>query len=141
MEARMDFDGYRIEVRPEDGEHAAFLLEVPTISAYGASPADAIVALGEAYAAVKRVMTDRGLTLPQPVDQRRFSGRFNVRVSPDLHRELVLCAKREGRNLNAEVAALLAQGVAGRREQAEAAGIEDAQPRATRSRRGASSAG
>jgi predicted HicB family RNase H-like nuclease len=136
----MDFDGYRIEVKPEDGEHIAFLLEVPTISAYGASPAEAIEALGEAYAAVKRVMTDRGLALPQPVDQRSFSGRFNVRISPDLHRELVLYAKRDGRNLNAEVAALLAQGVARRREQAEAAGIENTQ-RATRSRRGASSAG
>jgi len=32
--------------------------------------------------------------------QKPFSGKFNVRISPDLHRSLAVKAKRENRSLN-----------------------------------------
>ena len=33
--------------------------------------------------------------------QKPYSGRFNVRISPDLHRRIAECAARSGKSLNA----------------------------------------
>ncbi|MBI4799730.1 MAG: type II toxin-antitoxin system HicB family antitoxin [Desulfarculus sp.] len=41
--------------------------------------------------------------------EKPFSGRFNVRIKPALHREVVLAARAEGKSLNAWVAEKLAQ--------------------------------
>jgi predicted HicB family RNase H-like nuclease len=40
-----------------------------------------------------------------------FSGRFNLRIPPDLHRQVVICAERQGVSLNAFVEMTLAQSV------------------------------
>ena len=40
-----------------------------------------------------------------------FSGRFNLRIPPDLHRRVVVCAEKEGVSLNAFVEKTLAQSV------------------------------
>jgi predicted HicB family RNase H-like nuclease len=40
-----------------------------------------------------------------------FSGRFNLRIPPDLHRQVVICAERQGVSLNAFVEKTLAQFV------------------------------
>lgn len=46
--------------------------------------------------------------LGQP-PEKPFSGRFNVRLNPELHREVVLAARASGQSLNAWVAQQLAQ--------------------------------
>ena len=33
--------------------------------------------------------------------QKPYSGRFNVRISPDLHRRIAECASRSGKSINA----------------------------------------
>jgi predicted HicB family RNase H-like nuclease len=43
-----------------------------------------------------------------------FSGRFNLRISPDLHRQVVIHADRQGMSLNAFVEKTLAQSVSRR---------------------------
>jgi len=35
--------------------------------------------------------------------EKEYKGTFNVRISPDLHKKLALCALMDGRTLNAEV--------------------------------------
>ena len=40
-----------------------------------------------------------------------FSGRFNLRISPDLHRHVAICAEKEGVSLNAFVEKTLTQSV------------------------------
>lgn len=43
--------------------------------------------------------------------EKSYSGVFNVRVSPELHRNLALIALRENRSLNAVVKSTLEQGL------------------------------
>lgn len=35
--------------------------------------------------------------------EKEYKGTFNIRISPDLHKKLALCAYRDGRSLNGEV--------------------------------------
>lgn len=35
--------------------------------------------------------------------EKEYKGTFNVRISPDLHKKLAICALMDGRSLNAEV--------------------------------------
>jgi predicted HicB family RNase H-like nuclease len=44
-----------------------------------------------------------------------FSGRFNLRIPPELHRQAVICAEKEGVSLNAFVEKTLAQSISSRR--------------------------
>ena len=44
--------------------------------------------------------------------EKPFSGKFLVRISPETHRDIAKAARREGRSVNAWVAATLTQGVA-----------------------------
>ncbi len=50
---------------------------------------------------------------PEPSDiySKDYSGKFNLRVQPFLHRELVICAANEGVSLNALCCQLLAGGL------------------------------
>ena len=47
-------------------------------------------------------------TVPVPIGERRFSGKFNVRVPESLHRELALAAAEERVSLNRLVSDRLA---------------------------------
>lgn len=47
---------------------------------------------------------------------REYSGRFNLRMRPSLHRELVICAKNEGVSLNALCCQFLAWGLGRKQE-------------------------
>ena len=48
-------------------------------------------------------MEASGEEVPIPLGSRSYSGKFNVRTSPSLHRRLVIAAKAEGISLNALV--------------------------------------
>ena len=54
-------------------------------------------------------MQASGETPPQPLADRKYSGRFVVRVPPETHRDLVLQAAEEGVSLNRLASARLAR--------------------------------
>lgn len=43
--------------------------------------------------------------------EKEYKGTFNVRISPELHKKLALCAFKEGCSLNAEVESAIAEFV------------------------------
>ena len=45
-------------------------------------------------------MSESGEEIPVPLGIRTYSGKFNVRTSPSLHRALAIKAKAEGVSLN-----------------------------------------
>lgn len=49
-----------------------------------------------------------GEPVPEPLAERRFSDKFNVRVPESLHRELTIAAAEEGVSLNRLVSDRLA---------------------------------
>lgn len=55
---------------------------------------------------VREVVDDleaTGEAVPEPFGTRKFSGKFNVRTLPSLHRSLVMAARAEGVSLNAYI--------------------------------------
>jgi predicted HicB family RNase H-like nuclease len=64
------------------------------------------------FAAVDEYLKDCDRLDKDP--DKPFSGRFNLRISPDLHRQVVICAEQEGVSLNAFVEKTLAQSVSSR---------------------------
>jgi antitoxin HicB len=107
---------YTIEVirEPDEGDGEAWfarVLELPGCM----TEADSFAELGEmiqdAMAAWIDIALEDGQTIPEPRLVDDYSGKFVVRVSRSLHRELAQRAEREGVSLNAWINQVLAQGV------------------------------
>lgn len=107
---KMLFDSYQVEIAPYENEYVAYILEMPTVSAYGSTPTEAIEELSEVYEISKSAMVANGVSFPEPLQAKKYSGKFNVRVPTRLHRTLAVNAARQGVSLNAFVSTLLTAG-------------------------------
>ena len=91
---------YRVLWSAEDGEYVATVAEFPSLSWLHTNQAKALRGLVELVAEVVADLEANGEPVPEPIAERRFSGKFNVRVPESLHRELALAAAQEGVSLN-----------------------------------------
>lgn len=91
---------YRVTWSAEDGEFVAVCLELPSLSWLDGSPQDALTGLRRVVDDVVADMYSSGEPVPEPLSERHYSGRFNVRVPESLHRRLVAEAAEEGVSLN-----------------------------------------
>lgn len=100
---------YRVQWSAEDGEYVATVAEFPSLSWLDADQTKALQGLIDLVAEVVSDLEDSGELIPEPISERRFSGKFNVRVPESLHRELALKAAEEGVSLNRLVSDRLAR--------------------------------
>ena len=98
-----DFDGFIIKVVEEDGEFVAYFADLPNVSAFAASPVEAIKELKIAWELIKESYVERGEAVPVAPQCKEYSGQFNVRVDKRLHRQLAAEASEFGISLNALV--------------------------------------
>lgn len=106
------FDGFSIHmVVDNDGDYVAHFVELPNVSACGASPEEAIHELEIAWAAMKKSYRKHRETIPVAPTRKEYSGQFNVRIDKRIHRALAIEASRVGISLNALVAQRLSQAV------------------------------
>lgn len=101
---------YRVSWSSEDGEYVASCAEFPSLSWLSASQTDAILGLDELVASVVADLVACGDPIPEPIADRRYSGKFNLRVGERLHRELALEAAEAGLSLNQYVIHRLSAG-------------------------------
>jgi predicted HicB family RNase H-like nuclease len=99
---------YRVVWSAEDGEYVATVAEFASLSWLAEDQADALEGLVALVADVIADMEAAGEPVPEPIAERKYSGKFNVRVPESLHRELVLTAAHEGVSLNRLVSDRLA---------------------------------
>lgn len=99
---------YRVVWSAEDGEHVATVAEFPSLSWLHADQAKALRGLVDLVAAVVADLEANGESIPEPIAERRFSGKFSVRVPESLHRELALAAAEAGVSMNRLVSDRLA---------------------------------
>jgi predicted HicB family RNase H-like nuclease len=102
---------YRVTWSPEDGEYVGTCVELPSVSWLAGDAASALTGIGRVVADVAADMAASGEELPQPFSERAFSGKFQVRVSPDLHRRLTTRAAEQKLSLNRYVEERLAASV------------------------------
>ena len=89
--------------------HVGLCAEFPSLSWLAATPEDALTGIRRLVADVVADLASSGEPLPEPLAARRYTGKFMVRVPPDVHRRLVIEAAEEGVSLNRVVSAKLSR--------------------------------
>ena len=100
---------FRVTWSDEDHEYVGLCAEFPSLSWLAPSPEEAFSGIRAAVADVVVDMKEAGEPIPEPLAGRKYSGKFMVRVPPDLHRNLVLQATEAGVSLNRLATLKLAQ--------------------------------
>jgi antitoxin HicB len=104
---------YRIEMIPDDDGWFISIPDLPGCISQGSTIEEALEMIRDAQHMWLQTALEDGIAIPEPgsADQREYSGKFNVRVSRSLHRDLVRAATLEGVSLNLYVATALARAV------------------------------
>ena len=100
MALKNDRYTYRVTWSEDDNEYVGLCAEFPSLSWLAGSPEAALKGIRKLVADVVRDMKDNGETVPEPIACRRYSGKFMVRVPPDVHRDLAVQAAESGVSLN-----------------------------------------
>lgn len=100
---------YRVTWSEEDQEYVGLCAEFPSLSWLAASQEEALKGIREVVGDVVNDMKAGDETVPEPIAIRQFSGKFLVRVPPELHRRLALEAAEAGVSLNRLASAKLGQ--------------------------------
>ncbi len=91
---------YRITWSEEDGEYLGLCAEFPSLSWLASEPEAALQGIRQVVADVVDDLRANGEYIPEPLAAKKYSGRFMVRVPPELHRRLALEAAESGVSLN-----------------------------------------
>jgi predicted HicB family RNase H-like nuclease len=91
---------YRVSWSAEDEEFVATCAEFPFLSHLAESQSAALSGIERLVAKVIRDLAKSGEVVPEPYADRRYSGKFNLRVGESLHRQLVVEAAEENLSLN-----------------------------------------
>ena len=91
---------YRITWSEEDQDYAGLCVEFPSLSWLDKNPEAALAGIRSVVAEAVQDMKANKETPPEPISSKHFSGRFMVRIPPELHRKLAMEAQEEGISLN-----------------------------------------
>ncbi len=98
---------YRVTWSPEDEEHVGLCTEFPSLSWLAPTPDEAFSGIRQLVSDSLADMQAANETIPKPIADRSYSGKFMVRVPPETHRALAIRAAEEGVSLNRLVSARL----------------------------------
>ena len=104
----VDHYTYRVSWSAEDQEHVAVCLEFPSLSWLAGDPIDALKGIRTVVQDAVADMKANGEPVPRPIAEQTFSGKFMVRIPPELHRRLAMEAAEERVSLNRHVSRKLA---------------------------------
>ena len=100
MSLQNDRYTYRIIWSEDDQEYVGLCVEFPSLSWLAKSPEAALQGIRKIVNDAVTDMRDNGETPPSPLSGKSFSGRFVVRLPPEVHRDLAIKAAEEGISLN-----------------------------------------
>ncbi len=105
---RSDYYTYRVTWSEDDQEFIGLCAEFPSLSWLASSQESALRGVRSVVAQVIVDMEKNGEAVPDPLATRSFSGKFMVRVPPEIHRRLAVEAAECGVSLNRLASARLA---------------------------------
>lgn len=103
----MEHYTYRVTWSADEGEFIGLCAELPTLSHYDDTRDKALAGIVDLVRAAVEMMKEQGQEPPEPIADRDYSGRFQVRVPPRVHRALVMEASEQGISLNRLISAKL----------------------------------
>ena len=99
---------YRVTWSAEDKEHVGLCTEFPSLSWLAPSPEKALSGIRQVVADVVDELTASGEPVPEALAEKKYSGRFMVRIPSSVHRNLATEAAEQGVSINRLVSAKLA---------------------------------
>ena len=109
MAIKKDKYTYRVTWSEDDNEYVGLCAEFPSLSWLADTPEKALKGIRKLVADVLLDMIEDNEPIPEPIACRHFSGKFMVRVPPDVHRKLAIQAAESGVSLNRIASAKLNQ--------------------------------
>lgn len=109
MALKNDKYTYRVTWSEEDEEYIGLCVEFPSLSWLATTPEAALKGIRKVVATVVQDMKANGENIPEPIAHKQYSGKFVVRVPPEVHRRLVIEAAEVGVSLNRLASAKLSQ--------------------------------
>ena len=109
MALKNDRYTYRVTWSEDDNEYVGLCAEFPSLSWLARTPAAALNGIRKLVENVIRDMHNEGEAVPEPIAGRHYSGKFMVRVPPQVHQKLAIQAAESGVSLNRLASAKLSQ--------------------------------
>lgn len=100
---------YRVSWSDEDQEFVGLCAEFPSLSWLHSTPEGALKGIRSLVKSVIEDMTRNNENIPEPISTKKYSGKFMVRVPPEVHRHLAIEAAESGVSLNRSASSKLAQ--------------------------------
>jgi len=107
MGKNVDRYTYRVTWSEEDEEYVGLCAEFPSLSWLEMSPEKALSGIRKV---VKETVADLNKSkeaIPDPISTKSFSGKFMVRVPPEVHKMLAIKAAESGVSINRLVSSKL----------------------------------
>ena len=109
MNLKNDRYTYRVTWSEADREYAGLCTEFPSLSWLAKSPEAALRGIRRLVDEVVSDLVNNKETPPTPISARCFSGRFIVRIPPEVHRDLAMKAAEQGISLNRLISSKLSR--------------------------------
>ncbi len=107
MAIKNDHYTYRVTWSSDDNEYVGLCAELPSLSWLADTPESALKGIRNIVADVIEDMKTSKEKIPEPISIKNYSGKFMVRVPPDVHRDLAVKAAEAGVSLNRLVSSKL----------------------------------
>ena len=91
---------YRVVWSSEDGEYVGLCSEFPSLSYLDGNQIAALEGINNLVKDIVVDMEANGEKIPIPISEKTYSGKFQVRTTPELHRMLAIQAADENVSLN-----------------------------------------
>jgi predicted HicB family RNase H-like nuclease len=98
---------YRVTWSEEDGEYVGLCAEFPGLSWLADTQEAALAGIRDIVRQVIKDIESSGEPIPQPLATRHYSGKFTVRIPPDVHRKLQIQAAESNISFNRLVSSKL----------------------------------
>lgn len=109
MAIKIDRYTYRVTWSEDDQEYAGLCAEFPSLSWLARTPEAALKGIRKIVADVVKDMKKNNEPIPEPFATKGYSGKFMVRVPPEVHRNLAIKAAEAGVSLNRLASSKLSQ--------------------------------
>lgn len=98
---------YRVTWSEEDQEFVGLCTEFPSLSFLDEKRVNALEGICNLVKEIIEDMQANGETVPEPISEKAYSGKFMVRIPPEQHRLLAIRAAESGVSLNRYVSSKL----------------------------------
>jgi predicted HicB family RNase H-like nuclease len=107
MGKEVDRFTYRVTWSEEDEEYVGLCAEFPSLSWLEKSPEKALSGIRKVVRETVADLKKSKEAIPDPISTRSYSGKFMVRVPPEVHRMLAIKAAESGVSINRLVSSKL----------------------------------